>query len=48
MKYIIFMMLLLSASMLKGQDVTGKWMTVDDETGKVKALVDIYKKGNKY
>ena len=25
------------------QDVTGKWKTIDDETGEAKSIVEIYK-----
>jgi len=28
------------------QDVVGKWKTIDDETGKAKSVVEIYKGGN--
>ena len=34
----------LSAS---GQDIFGKWKTIDDETGEEKSIVEIYKKGEK-
>lgn len=29
------------------QDVTGKWKTVDDETGEAKSIVEIYKENGK-
>ncbi len=29
------------------QDVTGKWKTIDDETGKPKSVVEIYKQNGK-
>ncbi len=29
------------------QDVTGKWKTVDDETGEAKSIVEIYKQNGK-
>lgn len=29
------------------QDVTGKWKTIDDETGEAKSIVEIYKKDGK-
>lgn len=29
------------------QDITGKWKTIDDETGKVKSIVEIYLKDGK-
>lgn len=28
--------------------VTGKWKTIDDETGQAKSIIEIYKKGSKY
>jgi uncharacterized protein (DUF2147 family) len=30
------------------QSIIGKWKTIDDETGKAKSIVKIYKKGDKY
>ena len=33
---------------MSAQDVIGKWRTIDDETGKPKSIVEIYKDGNKY
>lgn len=32
---------------LMAQDVTGKWKTIDDETGEAKSIVDIYKEDGK-
>ncbi len=32
----------------QAQDVIGKWKTIDDETGKPKSIIEIYKEGNKY
>ncbi|MBT0608183.1 DUF2147 domain-containing protein [Aequorivita echinoideorum] len=29
------------------QDVTGKWKTIDDETGEAKSIIEIYKKDGK-
>jgi len=31
----------------QGQTVLGKWKTVDDETGQVKSIVEVYEKGGK-
>jgi uncharacterized protein (DUF2147 family) len=31
-----------------GQTIAGKWKTIDDETGKVKSIVEIYQKDGKY
>jgi uncharacterized protein (DUF2147 family) len=33
---------------IDGKDLTGKWRTTDDKTGKVKSIVQIYKEDNKY
>lgn len=30
------------------ESVTGKWKTIDDETGKEKSIVEIYKDGNEF
>lgn len=34
-------------SVLNAQSVFGKWKTIDDETGKAKAIVNIYEKNGK-
>lgn len=33
---------------INAQGIIGKWKTIDDETGKEKSIVEIYKKGDKY
>lgn len=33
---------------VQAQAVTGKWKTIDDETGKEKSIVEIYEKNGKY
>jgi uncharacterized protein (DUF2147 family) len=38
---------LLSSACL-GQDIVGKWKTIDDEDGKPRSVVEIYKQGDKY
>ena len=30
------------------QDITGKWKTINDETGKARSIVNIYKQNDKY
>ena len=30
---------------LSGQSVTGKWKTIDDETGEERSIVELYEKG---
>ncbi len=44
---IVFASILVVTS-TNAQSITGKWKTIDDETGKEKSVVEIYKKGNKY
>ncbi|MCB0479805.1 MAG: DUF2147 domain-containing protein [Flavobacteriales bacterium] len=39
--------LILSASAQKPDDVLGKWKTIDDETGKAKSIVEVYKENGK-
>lgn len=47
-KYIFTTLLIVFvSSALMGQKVVGVWKTIDDETGKEKSYVKIYKKGNK-
>ncbi len=40
--------LLLAFFFVKSQSVEGVWKTIDDETGKAKSHVEIYKEGDKY
>lgn len=42
-----FSLIALSVITAVAQDVTGKWKTVDDETGKAKSIVEIYKQDGK-
>jgi uncharacterized protein (DUF2147 family) len=37
--------LLLSCFFLHGQSITGKWKTIDDNTGEERSVVEIYEKG---
>ena len=48
MKNILFLFALIISCSLNAQSILGKWKTIDDETGKVKSYVEIYKKGKKY
>jgi uncharacterized protein (DUF2147 family) len=48
MKQLIFIFLVGLSAMVQGQDIVGQWKSVDDETGKPKSIVEIYKKGDKY
>ncbi|WP_205881707.1 DUF2147 domain-containing protein [Leeuwenhoekiella sp. ZYFB001] len=42
----LIMMLVCTAGVF-AQDVTGKWKTIDDETGDAKSIVEIYKQDGK-
>lgn len=42
--FIICTMFMLFGQVLQSQTVFGKWKTIDDRTGKPKALIDIYEK----
>ncbi len=48
MKKLFLLSFILFAYFMNAQDVTGKWKTIDDETGKPKSIIEIYKVGNKY
>ena len=41
------LLVFISASSVMAQDVTGKWKTIDDQTGDAKSIVEIYKKNGK-
>ncbi|NER11950.1 DUF2147 domain-containing protein [Leptobacterium flavescens] len=43
----IISVLFLGAFHLNAQEITGKWKTVDDETGETKSVVEIYEKDGK-
>jgi uncharacterized protein (DUF2147 family) len=47
-KIISLISLILFVFSINAQDIVGKWKTIDDETGKEKSIVEIYKKGDKY
>ncbi|WP_417430127.1 DUF2147 domain-containing protein [Halpernia sp.] len=46
MKKIVFATLALFYSVLSYAQIEGKWKTIDDETGKAKSIVEIYKKAD--
>jgi|TARA_B100000795_G_C22794353_1_gene438602 uncharacterized protein (DUF2147 family) len=48
MKYLVLLFALIISCSVNAQSVVGKWKTIDDETGKVKSHVEIYKQGEKY
>ncbi|MFD2827490.1 DUF2147 domain-containing protein [Leeuwenhoekiella polynyae] len=41
------MFALISTAGMFAQDVTGKWKTIDDETGEAKSIVEIYRQDGK-
>lgn len=47
MRLTLSLVILLFSSQLFAQDIFGKWKTIDDETGKEKSIVEIYKKDGK-
>ena len=47
-KIILLLAFLLAGWSLAGQTIVGKWKTIDDETGKLKSIVEIYQKDGKY
>lgn len=48
MKQLVIAACLLLCAPLALADITGKWRTVDDETGQPRSIVEIYEKGGKY
>ena len=47
-KLLLLSLVLVSYFNLNAQDVVGKWKSIDDETGKPKSIIEIYKDGDKY
>ncbi|MGM0635040.1 MAG: DUF2147 domain-containing protein [Bacteroidota bacterium] len=48
MKRITILLVVLSFGFVaQAQDILGKWKTIDDDTGKAKSVVEIYKKDGK-
>jgi uncharacterized protein (DUF2147 family) len=47
MKFFIAAIFLMFTISLHAQSVTGKWQTIDDETGKVRSVVEIYSEKGK-
>jgi uncharacterized protein (DUF2147 family) len=48
-KIVLLLTLVFAFNIASAQDeIIGKWKTIDDETGKAKSIVEIYKKGDKY
>ena len=52
MKHLITLLLTVTFGLCSmaafSQSITGKWKTIDDETGKPKSIVHIYEQGGKY
>jgi len=48
MKTILFNVFLLFSCGLMAQDITGDWNNIDEETGKVNSVINIYKVDNQY
>ncbi|WGF92502.1 DUF2147 domain-containing protein [Aequorivita marisscotiae] len=44
---VTFSLIALTVITATAQDVTGKWKTIDDETGEAKSIVEIYKNDGK-
>jgi uncharacterized protein (DUF2147 family) len=47
-KLFIIALIMVSYFSVNAQDVVGRWKTIDDETGKAKSIIEIYKQGDKY
>lgn len=47
MKWILLTLLMVTTVVAKAQSCVGTWITIDDETGKKKSKVELYKKDNK-
>lgn len=45
---IIAVLLLFAATTTFGQSITGKWKTIDDNSGEAKSIVEIFEKDGKY
>jgi len=48
MRKIFLALLIILAYSINAQDVTGRWKTIDDKTGKPKSIIEIYKDGDSY
>lgn len=48
MKVLFTALAVLVSTAMFSQSVLGKWKTIDDETGKAKSVIEIYKKGDLY
>ncbi|MEQ8548258.1 MAG: DUF2147 domain-containing protein [Cyclobacteriaceae bacterium] len=48
MKYLFSFFSILMTFNINAQTIEGKWKTIDDETGKTRSIVEIYKRGDKF
>ncbi|NQV52496.1 MAG: DUF2147 domain-containing protein [Flavobacteriales bacterium] len=48
MKYLFTLIAVMIVSAVSAQSFVGRWKTIDDETGKPKSIVEIYKNGDVY
>lgn len=48
MKNILLALFLISSTVSVAQEITGKWITIDDETDVEKSIVEIFEKNGKY
>ncbi len=44
-KFLLIIIILLFSNFIQSQSVFAKWKTIDDRTGKPKAIINIYEKG---
>ena len=47
MKWVLLTLLMTTTMVVKAQSCVGTWITIDDETGKKKSKVELYKKDGK-
>ncbi|WP_339792654.1 DUF2147 domain-containing protein [uncultured Imperialibacter sp.] len=48
MRILVFIALLLCSYLSQAQSITGQWVTIDDNTGKKRSIVEIYESEGKY
>ncbi|MEQ9378701.1 MAG: DUF2147 domain-containing protein [Imperialibacter sp.] len=48
MRTLVFITLLLCSYLSQAQSITGQWVTIDDNTGKKRSIVEIYESEGKY
>lgn len=46
--FLLISIVFVTTNSLHSQNITGKWATIDDNTGKKRSIVEVYKKGGKY